>query len=166
MMKVMFLLLLAMASRTMARKDGLPKGKPFQDLQDQINVLTISMEELEAVIHDNVDDLQGQLDKLAVQVEANAENITVIHEQQRVQDLLIATLTGSVEDLVERVMQNEEEVDGALDLLDTSLNMAVAAIDDRLEGLEEDIEALEESSGTNADGVAANAEAILLADDL
>ena len=168
MMKTVFPLLAvvssAMAGNAQAKE--LPNGKPFQNLQEQIDVLTMDVTDLEAMINDRVYDLQDQLDALAAEVETNSGNITILQEQQEIQDRLIATLAGSVSELTERVSQNEDNVEDALELLEWTLELAVTAIDSRLEALEGDIESLQETVGTNADGVAANAAAILQADAL
>lgn len=148
------------------KNNGLPNGKPFQNLQEQIDVITMDIEDLQDMMNERVDDLQDQLDALDVQVKANSGNITLIQEQQELQDELIATLVASVAELVERVEQNQEDVQDALDLLESTVDSAVTAIDSRLNALEGDIEDLGDDVDTNANNVAANAAAIVQADSL
>jgi len=71
--------------------------------------------DIETLMNERVDSLQTQLDALDAQVEANRGNITLLSEQQKLQDELIATLAGSVAKLVERVEQNQDDVEEALD---------------------------------------------------
>lgn len=163
------IVLLAMACSVMAgngngKAKDLPNGKPFQNLQQQIDVLTMDMADVETTMKERVDDLQEQLDTLASQVEANQGNITTIQAQQELQDQLIAMLAGNVAELTERVAQNQDDVEDALALLESTLQTAMTAIDTRLFALEEDIEDLGDGVDLNAVGVAANAAAIVQAD--
>lgn len=142
----------------------LPNGKSLQDLQQQIDVLTMNLTDLGAMINGRAHELQAQLDTLVAEVQENGGDFATIQEQQKVHDELIATLTGGLMDLMERVRLNEEDVEDALELLASTLNLAVNAIDARLVALEADIDTVNGTIVTNADGVAANAAAILQAD--
>lgn len=155
-----------MAGNGNKKNKDLPNGKPFQNLQDQIDAVTMQLDEYQDMMDERIQDLQDELDSLTIQVENNSGNITLIQQQQELQDELIATLTGNVAELVERVEQNEEDVEAALDLLESYVESAVTAIDARLDALEDDIEDLGDAIDTNAGNAAANAAAILQADVL
>ena len=91
-----------MAGNGNTKKNDLPNGKPFQNLQEQIDVVTMELDDMELMMNERTNDLQDQLDSLTAQVEANSDNITLIHQQQDLQDELIATLAGSIAELTER----------------------------------------------------------------
>jgi hypothetical protein len=104
-------LVLSIASMaTFAAKDSLPNGKPFQNLQEQIDVLALDVETLNISINARVDTLQGEVDDLAAQVEENTNDISAIEAHQIVQDELIATLQVGVRLLSIKVRENSADI--------------------------------------------------------
>ncbi|MBY6188493.1 hypothetical protein KUV89_17910 [Marinobacter hydrocarbonoclasticus] len=119
MLRISMVLLLLLSSQAAANhKQDYPgaNGKPFQALQQQIDLLTLSVEQLSQLLEYNVEQLQQQID---------ASN-----DHNAAQDEMIAMLNIALEMIEARVAANEEEIEAWAELqsryLSQKLNLLLA----------------------------------------
>mmetsp|Transcript_4649 Transcript_4649/g.8617 ORF Transcript_4649/g.8617 Transcript_4649/m.8617 type:complete len:355 (-) Transcript_4649:165-1229(-) len=132
-------------------KDDLPNGKPFQNLQDQIDILEMNLEDLELQFEEQLDEVDATLLELEARIQANADDIEALNEYQDVQDAKISLLEGQTFSLEERMTAVEED----LDEWEDTFEAFVASLESLLEAFDERLVVLEGRVDDNVDDITA-----------
>lgn len=128
-----------------SNQQGSANGKPFQDLQYQIDVLTIDLADAVDLLQDQIDTLvieqadqdslitalQSAVGTLEMRVSANESDIALLQAIQNMQSQLIDALDTRVTELETRVAVNEADIAGLV-LVDQALQEMIMAIENQI----------------------------------
>jgi len=89
-------------------KDSLPNGKPFQNIQNQIDIINLSLAEQKMVFEARFAQVESDASELAARVAANEADIEALEAYNEIQDSYAVGLQAAIDMLSARVDDTEE----------------------------------------------------------